>query len=338
MEYLFDQDKPYFAAWLQLHDIDNPGASGSTFWHITSSTKSKSDSTPLYYAALCGFQDLVEHVIDKNPSHVNARSGYYLTPLIAALAARHFQTAETLRDNGAHPNVSGIIGRTPLHSAAYYGEIEMVQVLLKYDADVHARTNDGGTPLHFASKGYWEGPEISLSLSNIARLLLEHGADVNAHGAAYSTPVHEAAHYGRVEVLRVLLEHVANLGVGEDDRKPANHVMSEYVNARDSKDKTPLHWASEGPYYEGGLIIGLPLSNIARLLLELGADVNARENDQSSPLHVAARHGRVEVVRVLLEHGANLGAENDDGKTALHVASENGRHKVMKLLSEHGAR
>jgi ankyrin repeat protein len=261
-----------------------------------------------------------------------------LTPLVAALAAGHFQTAEILRDNGAHPNLHGGIGRTPLHSAAYYGKIEMVQVLLKYEADVNARTEDGGTPLHFASKGFNPGgPDLGVSLSNIARLFLEQGADVNAQGEAYSSPVHEAARCGRVEVVRVLLEHVANLGVGEDDRKSANHVMSEYVNARDSKDKTPLHYASEGRYVDGPNG-DLSLSNITRRLLEHGADVNAGGNDQSSPLHVAAQRGRVEVVRVLLEHGANLGAENKDGKTALQVASDRGRDEVMKLLSEHGAR
>jgi ankyrin repeat protein len=335
MEYLFDQDKPYFVAWLQLHDMDTPAVSGSIFYLFATRPKS---GPPLYYAALCGFQDLVNHLIVNNPSHVNARGGYYLTPLVAALAAGHFQTAEILRDNGAHPNLHGAVGRTPLHSAAFYGNIEMVQVLLKYEADVNARTSDGGTPLHLASKGlYPGGPDFGVSLSNIARLFLEHGADVNAQGGAYSSPVHEAARHGRVEVVRVLLEHVANLGVGEDDRKPPSHVLSEYVNARDSKDKTLLHYASEGPF-DGGSIIGLSLSNSARLLLEHGADVNAGGNDQSSPLHVAAQRGRVEVVRVLLEHGANLGAEDGDGKTALQVASDRGHDEVMKLLSEHGAR
>jgi hypothetical protein len=75
MEYLFDADKPYFVAWLQLHDIDTPSELGSTFYAFTHTLKS--DTTPLYYAALCGFQDLVEHMIIKDPKHVNATGGYY---------------------------------------------------------------------------------------------------------------------------------------------------------------------------------------------------------------------------------------------------------------------
>jgi hypothetical protein len=77
MEYLFDLDKPYFVAWLQLHDID-----ANTFLQFSHS--SKSGATPLYYAALCGFQDLVEYLIVDYPNQVNARGGYLLTPLVAA--------------------------------------------------------------------------------------------------------------------------------------------------------------------------------------------------------------------------------------------------------------
>src|ERR1700761_7095552 len=68
MEYLFDIEKPYFAAWLQLHDMDNGGPFRLIFNLLTLGTKP--GSTPLYYAALCGFQDLVEHLIVNNPSHV----------------------------------------------------------------------------------------------------------------------------------------------------------------------------------------------------------------------------------------------------------------------------
>jgi hypothetical protein len=104
MEYLFDLDKPYFAAWRQLHDIDTD-PEGSTFYQFAPFPRSRSlaDAAPLYYAALCGFQDLVEHLILKYPQHVNASGGFFVIPLVAALAGEHFQTAKILRDKGAHP-------------------------------------------------------------------------------------------------------------------------------------------------------------------------------------------------------------------------------------------
>ncbi|KAF8483006.1 hypothetical protein DFH94DRAFT_647558, partial [Russula ochroleuca] len=181
MEYLFDREKPYFAAWLQLHDIDSISEFGSTFHEFTPYTKS--GATPLYYAARNGFQDLVEHVVVNDPKQVNATGGYYVTPLVAALAAGHYQTAKFLHDKGAHPNVRGYQGVTPLHSAAYYGDFEMTQILLKYKAEVNSQNSAGRAALHYASQGRYHdvrGPNFALSLSNVARLLLEHGADVNA--------------------------------------------------------------------------------------------------------------------------------------------------------------
>ena len=86
MGYLFDKDKPYFAAWLNLHDVDTD-APESTFYYFAVS--SKSSATPLYYAARCGFQDLVEHLVANDPEQVNATGGHYLTPLVAALAGGH---------------------------------------------------------------------------------------------------------------------------------------------------------------------------------------------------------------------------------------------------------
>ena len=293
----------------------------------------KTGATPLYYAARCGFQDLVDHLIVKDPKHVSATGGWYVTPLVAALGAGHFQIADLLHDNGAHPNVRGYTDNTPLHSAPCYGEFKIVQELLKHKADVTARNAYGQTPLQYALGDYAGGRfDIGLSLSNVAQLLLEHGADVNARDNDHSTPLHFAAQYGRIEVVHVLLEQAANLGAEDGDRKTAFPAVSEYVNARNAEGKSPLHLASQGSYYEGQ---NVNLSNVARLLLEHGADVNALSNDSSTPLHFAARRGRIEVVHVLLEHGANAGAEDDNGRTALQVAPYRLLDEFMKLLSEH---
>ena len=229
MEILFDPGKPYFASWLQVYDIDTDSLPGSTFHEFTTTPMKKSSASPLYYAARCGFQDLVEHLFVNDPKQVNATGGFFVTPLVAALGAGHFQTAKFLHDNGAHPNVRGYGSRAPLHAAALHGDYEMAQVLLKYKADVNARSKDDSTPLHCASQGvqvYGEDTIDTLSLSNVVRLLLEHGADVNARDDEHCTPLHLATQYGRVEAIQVLLEHGADAGAEDGDGRTALQVSS----------------------------------------------------------------------------------------------------------------
>jgi ankyrin repeat protein len=245
MESLFDLDKPYFAAWLGLYDTDTHSPVGSTFYTFTPLDSEIRDGSPLYYAALCGFQGLVENLIVKDPQHVNASGGCYVTPLVAALAGRHFRTAELLHLSGADPNVQCYERNTPLHSAACHVDVEMVQVLLNLEADVNIRNNASSSPLKYTL----ENPS--------------------------------------------------------------------------SPDKVPNYLKS--------------LANIARLLLDRGADIDARDFEGRTLLHTMTNVGLIEVIRVLLEGGADVGAEDKEGRTPFSLAKERGYDEIMKLLSEHGA-
>jgi hypothetical protein len=242
MESLFDLDRPYFAAWLELYDIDTP-PDDSTFYVFNVAT-SKRGASPLYYAALCGFQDLVEYLIVKYPQHVNASGGWYVRPLVAALVGKRFQTAELLRLSGADPNVRGFLGNTPLHFTASKGEVKMVQILLNWEADINIRNDDGITPLHYASGflDYDEVPNYPQSLANVARLLLDRGADTDARDSRDSTPLHTMTIGGRIEAIRVLLERGAN------------------VDAEDKQGRTPFSLAEEHQ-----------LDEVMKLLSEHGA-------------------------------------------------------------------
>ena len=340
MGYLFDVNKPYFAAWLQLHDIDTHPESGTALYNFT--PRSKSGATPLYYAALCGFRDLVEHLTVNDPKQVHATGGHYVTPLVAALGKGHLQTAKFLSDNGADPNVRGDYNMTPLLSAAYNGGFEMVQVLLKYKADINARDNAGEDALHNASNS--SALDIGPSLSNVARLLLKHGADVNARtdkDDRHSTPLHLAAKKGRIEVAHVLLQHGADVGTKDGNGRTALHLAAQYgkvevahvllqhgadVGTKDSDGKTALHRAV---HYED--------VEVVRVLLEHGADVGMKDGDGRTALHQAVDYGAVNIVRMLLEHGADVGMEDSSGNTALQLASDRRYDGIMKLLSEHRA-
>lgn len=179
-------------------------------------------TTPLYYAALCGFSNLVEQLIVKHPDHVNALEGLFMTPAVAALAGRHFQLADVLRRNGSSvvPGRAGT-GWTPLHCAAEHGDLEMVQVLLDYGVDINS--HDGGvssvTALYTVS--------VHRNDPRVVRWLLDHGADPNVQAQDdKSTPLHAALKTESVEVARVLIEYGASTEV------------------KDSMGMTPLDYAS----------------------------------------------------------------------------------------------
>ena len=124
IEYLFDPDKPHFAAWLNIHDIDTePGPESP----LHTFTPDHEPASPLYYAVLWGFKDLVQIVLDKYPQLLNSRGGWYVTPLVAALARGHFETADYLYQNGADVDVPGFDGITPFISATWFGDLDMVQ-------------------------------------------------------------------------------------------------------------------------------------------------------------------------------------------------------------------
>jgi hypothetical protein len=236
MEDLFDPEKPYFAAWCQLHDIDTPPSFHSVF-HIFSYDSPRSGArTPLYYAALCGFPNLVEQLIIKHPQQVNAVSGYYKTPAVAALAGRHFKLAEVLHRNGSSVDLPGRWGNSTLHCAASKGDLEMAQVLFDFGVDVNIKNDYDATPLLFASN---HDP-------GVVQFLLDHGADPNIGAwngdGTGETPLHYASESGRIEIARLLIEHGAS------------------VEVQDKAGRTPLDVASGEQHDE-----------MIKLLLELRA-------------------------------------------------------------------
>ncbi|KAH9165582.1 hypothetical protein EDB89DRAFT_1891951 [Lactarius sanguifluus] len=99
VEQLFDPDQPYFEAWVKLHDSD-----GSHIYDYPDQDADTKDlipgARPLYYAALCGFHELVEHLTLKHPQHASAQVGRFGTALHAASFAGHLQIVRSFLRNG----------------------------------------------------------------------------------------------------------------------------------------------------------------------------------------------------------------------------------------------
>lgn len=140
----------------------------------------------------------------------------------------------------------------------------------------------------------------------VVRLLVSKGLDVTAQDLDGDTPLHFAAEHNLDrEVVRLLLDHGAD------------------VNAKNQLGETPLHKAAESN--------DEPL--VVKALLEGGADVNAKSKHGKTPLHIAAESNDAPgVVRALLEGGADKGARNDEGQTACWLAVSRGADEEIRRL------
>jgi ankyrin repeat protein len=124
MERLFDPEKPHFSAWIWLYDMDHHWREPMLTSHPT-----RPGAVPLYYAALCGFYGLADHLTHACPSDVNARGGRYVTPLHAALNGGHRKVMVLLLQRGADVEIRDKGGSTPLHRASERGNLDIMRLL-----------------------------------------------------------------------------------------------------------------------------------------------------------------------------------------------------------------
>ena len=201
------------------------------------------------------------------------------TPLCLACDEGHVEVVALLLEKGAKVNTKDEDKNTPLHLACQKGHVGVVDLLLTNGASVNAKDSDKCTPLHRACLN---------DHKDLVVKLLEKGAKVNAKDEDEFTPLHLACQEGHAGVVAVLLDHGAD------------------VHAKDSTDgETPLHKAC--------------LSEVAILLLDKGAKVNAKNEDGDTSLHLACWSGRFDMVSVFLEKGADVNAKGKDDWTPLVV-------------------
>ena len=264
---LFDSSKPHFAAWLNVHDIDER-------WDNFTCIRRDGAGSPLYYAAFCGFYDLAEHLIMKDSKQVNARGGRNVSPLPAALSKRHFRVANLLYSHGAVVDVRDSDKRTSLHVASFGGQVDSMQWLLDHGADPNSRTCHRSTPLSNAA--------CKMHLKAV-QLLLQHNAEVNSQNSDGWTPLYGVCERnydseldGKVaDTIRLLLEHGADPNICDNDQS------------------TPLHLTSSSGLLEA-----------TRLLLSYGAKVDEKNKEGMTPCQLAMSEVHDGMTKLLLEHGA----------------------------------
>ena len=321
----------------------------------------------VYFGTLAGVRSfsvdprLVSLLLDQG-AKVAAENEYDAHILEYAMGAgSDTETVKLLIEHGADATLMTSRGETLLHAASRFGaEIGVYRLLLEAGVDLNGRDDTGATPLHLAAAH--SGPEV-------VELLLQWGVNIAALDNFGNTPLHSAMTVGLIpemafgliptkhganpEVVRLLLKFGAAVDAGNakgetplilaaSHQLPKNFVFPISRDADDSLlndfEATPVRPAVDAD----------PTATLSHLM-EHGADVNAVDKMQRTPLHWAVGTSvaldSADAVALLLESGADVNAGDLAGDTPLHLVAKEGRNwpespaveSIASLFLAHGA-
>ncbi|KAJ5980250.1 hypothetical protein N7481_007548, partial [Penicillium waksmanii] len=265
--------------------------------------------TPLQLAANLDNCEAISLLL-QHCAQIEARALSGPTALQYAAWKGHWIAFDLLLIGGADINVWNKQGETLLHEQARHGlNASVVTKLLNQGANIEARTSQGYTPLQCAAIN---------GNKTIFNLLLERGAKIDIETAKGETILHltPPANQNCLDILK------AALSEGLD------------VKATSSQGWTPLHKT----VYTGTGSLDVSddkTVDYIELLLKYGSSVN----DRTPPLHLAttAPIPRASLVEYLIKKGSDVNSKNNEGKTPLHLAAERGRESVFRALMAAGA-
>jgi uncharacterized protein len=251
--------------------------------------------TALLFAAREGAIDAVR-VLAASGTDLNLTEPDGTNALLMAIINAHYDTAVFLLDAGADPNVADKYGR-----AALYAAVDM-NTLDTSGTRPPPHTTDRAQPVDLIGALFAHGanPNARLKEATPGRSLSDDPDSLLRGG---TTPFLRAARAGDASLMRLLLEHGADPALGSIYGTTA--LMAA---------------AGVGSQYGGNFAPEDRAVEAVKLCLELGADVNAANNDESTALHGAAARGSDRIIQILVEHGARLDLKDKKGRTPLDIA------------------
>ena len=318
--------------------------------------------TMLQAAASHGQLEVIEYLIRKG-ANVNLQNDGE-TRLLTAAYQGQSQVPEILIANGADINHKRFRGASALHEAVAnvsgenLGKIAVVETLLSHGIDIEVADEDGHTALHCAAlygnlengadvnaRNNWGYNPLNSAASGghleTAELLLDKGAEVNNNGKEEGcNGLGQAARHGHTSTVALLLDR---------GRQGTISTTHEPRTARSGTAATVSLLYQRGCAHQGPpslfkAILTDP-SDVVKLLLHQGVDINARDTTERSVLHFAVLgqrfersnahgvlHAGWEVLRFLLENGADATAEGSSGQTAKDLAVASNYIEAVELL------
>ena len=254
--------------------------------------------TPLLYAARQGCLECAQELVGAG-AKVDMTDPDGITPLLSALLSAHFDTAKYLLSAKANPNKWDWWGRTPLYAAVDYNT-------LPHGGRPDRPSLDDTTSLQMIEMLLAAGVNVNAQLKLFPpyrSLRMDRGADgVLDIG---TTPLLRAARGADVDSMKLLLAHGALVDLPQASGETPLMVAVGLAVPTDTRGKFRTQSDALAA---------------AQVLLDAGANVNARDTRGRTALHAAAAQGYTDVAKFLVEHGADLKAADNDGVLPVDAA------------------
>ncbi|GJQ87538.1 hypothetical protein Trydic_g20640, partial [Trypoxylus dichotomus] len=264
-------------------------------------------------------------VLLEHKANVNDIPAIRYTPLDLATMYGNNDIIEILLKYNAYAKLEDTSSGRPLYNAINTGNKETIELLLRNGVPVNCMDADGLTPLIYA---------IKIRNKDIIRILLNYKADVNFENKFGQTPLYWSIETGSKKIVELLLESGAN------------------VNCVDPDGLTPLVWAVARKNSGQKLFNQISYTNfkveegmgnireaveIIKLLLRNGANVNYSDLNGLTPLTHAIVVGDKETIELLLIYNVDVNRRDKFNRAPLHKAIETRNTEIIEMLLKNGA-
>ncbi|MDC7124330.1 MAG: ankyrin repeat domain-containing protein [Spirochaetales bacterium] len=281
----------------------------------------------------------------------NLKKGF----LFAGCIDENIPLVSQLVDESIDLGVTDNRGKTPLHHATSTGSTELVKLLVDAGANLDSLDSQGSSPF-FSMFGYRSkevdgdyARDLASKRCEVAKLLIERGADYKATNRNGETLVYYAIERGNRDMLNLFISkglsvntndinksspliRVVAIGIPEERMIEFADILLKHgadinykfnVQGSDKNLYTPLHFAA---------INNADISRIVEMYIRHGADINALTSYNETPLHLAVKKRKIETVRVLLENGADPTMYDLYGASSLLYAKAFNQSEIESLF------